>query len=192
LFEFLEKDTYLFKFAIGDKDEAAALTVPKDNYGGAFILNDKNSYSQKELASKDGFHQFDRANYDDLRVEVRRGRDVLGPIFAECQDGLVIKIDAEGFESTILKEIAAALPARLRYAIIFENWSQHFDPDGFVRQFLDATPKVMKLHSTVNPRAGKLMKVLKLILHSRRDSLTPKPSEWVGTLICTHPDVDIS
>ena len=42
-------------------------------------------------------------------VEVRRGRRIFEELFAEMPDGgFVVKMDTEGFEQTILREIAAA------------------------------------------------------------------------------------
>ena len=93
------------------------LSIPHRNQGGAFIAGRSNAYSDDVLSDKkrvlDGMSQ--------IEVEVRRGRRIFEELFAEMPDGgFVVTIDTEGFERTILREIAAAKPPKARIAVVFE------------------------------------------------------------------------
>jgi FkbM family methyltransferase len=191
LYDSLGKNTRLFNFGLGEREEQCVLTIPQRNYGGAFILSSSNMYTLEELASKDGFSRFDERNYDELKVDIRRGRDVLGKIFAEGKRNIVIKIDVEGFEETVLKEIAAALPADARFAIVFENWSASFDPRSFTTKFFERPVQVYKLTSTADPGSSTLRKFWDLVVHGRHYFLTDSPKNWIGTLVLADPAVEV-
>jgi hypothetical protein len=67
-----------------------------------------------------GFAQEHRAS---LRCRyIRQGRAIFREIFGEMPTGgFVVKIDTEGYEQTIIREIAAAMPPDARIAVVFEN-----------------------------------------------------------------------
>lgn len=190
LYERQSRGTELFNFALGERDEVSTLAIPKGNYGGAFINGKGNAYSLDELAGKDGFRSYDPANYDELQIEVRKGREVMAEVFAECQGGIVIKIDAEGFEQTILKEIAVAKP-RHPVAIIFENWSKTFDAKDFVQRHFGSGMQAYRLCSTVEARSGKIRKLVSLLFRGRRYSLTTSPQYWTGTILLANKSIEI-
>ena len=102
------------------------LMVPKDNWGGAFIVDEQNSYSAEILAKKDGYAAIHDRNYITVTVEIKDGLVELARLFSSllksgCTSG-VIKIDAEGFEPVILKAISTVLPPEFQAVVIYENW----------------------------------------------------------------------
>ncbi len=185
------KDTQLFNFGLGDKTEPGTLTIPKTNFGGAFIMHPSNAYNMEELVSKDGFQDFQKANYEEMKIDIRKGREVLAEIFNQFSGGFVIKIDVEGFEQTVLKEIAAALPSDRPFAIVFENWSKTTNPVDFARENFNRPIQVTKLASTIDAKSGKIKKLWTLFAYGRKYFLTSKPHNWIGAVVYTSPNLEI-
>lgn len=192
LFERLERGVHLFNFGLGARDERTTLNIPKANYGGAFVLGQGNAYTLEELASKDGFGKFEKSNYDELPIEVRKGREVLAPIFEKVKGGFTIKIDVEGYETTVLEEIAAAMPKDAKFAIVFENWSQSFKPQSVSADLFKRPVKLYKLATAINPRSSKITKILNLLMRGRRYSLSENPDSWIGTLLITDESLKVN
>jgi FkbM family methyltransferase len=127
----LEKIKYhLYKFGLGDRNKKAKLMVPKKNWGGAFIHDQANSYSDKILAKKDGFHQISKKNYYNTEIIIKKSSDELKKIFKglvkKTGNAGVIKIDVEGYENVVLKGIAESMNQNLKIIIIFENHDPNF------------------------------------------------------------------
>ena len=124
----------LFNYGIGSKDERLYLMIPKHNLGGAYIVSDDNTYSEDVLAKKDGFSSVDPEHYIRTDVEVRKGSAVFSELFnslltqTSAPKG-VIKIDVEGFESTVIEELAKSIPSDISAIVVFENWDHNFDLD---------------------------------------------------------------
>jgi len=121
----------LFNFGLGSHDTTVKLTIPKHNWGGAFVQNEDNHYSDKILAGKDGFSKIEKSNYIDASVDLKSCEAIMTKIFQEIslrgdRKGF-IKIDAEGFEPIILRGIATALPKDMSLYIAFENWDSDFN-----------------------------------------------------------------
>ncbi len=192
LYSQLDQGAQLFNFGLGSRDEKCTLTVPKSNFGGAFILNSGNALSLGELANKDGYGAFDKSNYDEMTVELRCGRRELSRIFAECQGGVVIKIDVEGFEQTILREVAAALPTQMPFGIVFENWSRSFDARTIAEQIFQRPVKTFKIASSVESQSGSLKKLWELLVHGRKYRLNESPADWVGTIAYADESIKLS
>jgi FkbM family methyltransferase len=134
------KDRFtLFNYGLGNKHDSFELMVPRHNFGGAFIVSEENSYNKDILSSKDGFSQIKKDNYVSLSVDIRQTKEELGNIFSLLRNkGAskgVIKIDVEGFEEVVLKDIAAILPEDLSVFIIFENWDKDFDFTRLINSF---------------------------------------------------------
>lgn len=117
----------LFNFAIGSEDSVVDLIIPKNNWGGAYIVQG-NSYDEKTLLKKDGYSSFDPDNYLRESVTIRPGADVLKNIFEALasKGGTrgVIKIDAEGYEIQILQALSEAVrlhAAGFEMVVVFEN-----------------------------------------------------------------------
>jgi len=127
----LERGRYqIHPVGLGKKDEEQTLSVPKHNWGGAFINSRSNTYSNEILSQKDGFESLDESNYDEVRIEVRNASQVLRKLFGELgSSGLtsgVIKIDVEGYEFVVLEGIAKSIPDDFNAVIVFENWSEDY------------------------------------------------------------------
>ena len=171
----------LFDFGIGDKDEASTITVPKKNFAGAFIRGNGNAYTDAEQAQKEALESFNPDDFDELPIQVRRGRDVLAPLFHGLS-AFVLKIDAEGYEQTILREVASALPAGCLAAIVFENLSPRFDAHAFFLETFKRSGQVQKMVSTLDGLSG-IHRRLEFLRRGRRYFLTATPAGWVGNIL---------
>ena len=130
---------YLFNYGLGVKDHKSKLMVPKFNWGGGFIRDSLNSYGDKLLASKDGLDFIDERNYLSVEIEIKKGATVLGRIFNDLQSTNnvqgVVKIDVEGYEPVIIKELAKVLPKNIKLKIIFESFDPSLDIKELSRSF---------------------------------------------------------
>ncbi len=125
---------HVHEVGLGDKAGTAELLVPRHNFGGGFIL-EGNAYDHTLLASKDNFARFDESNYLAQTVDMVESDHWLAALFEEYRAaGLrsgVVKIDAEGFEPTIIRSLLEVAPRDFRLAVVFENWASQFDPSPY-------------------------------------------------------------
>jgi FkbM family methyltransferase len=173
-------ELHLHNFGLGEQDETSMLSIPHRNQGGAFIAGKSNAYSDSVLSDTkrilDGMSQ--------TRVEIRRGRHIFQELFAEMPEGgFVVKIDTEGFERTILREIAAARPPAARIAVVFENLQPEFDIPVFVRDDMRATGHVLKLADNLDATRSRIGKEFAKLTRGKVFRLTDHPSDWVGTVV---------
>jgi FkbM family methyltransferase len=121
----------LFNYGIGANEGNFELMVPKNNFGGAFIV-DSNAYSKDTLAKKDGFKSFERNNYYEEKIEVVNERFLKNNVFNQLslESKGVIKIDVEGYELQVVELIIKSLKCS-KYVIIFENW-KNIAQDSFI------------------------------------------------------------
>ncbi len=142
--------TFIYDHALGDSSGTATLRVPKHNWGGAFVNDGANAYRESLLAEKDGFSEFDDSNYIDLQISIRPTAEALPELFRSLHArGLtqgVIKIDVEGYEATIIKGIAAALPKNFKVCIIFECLEKDW-PIGDIVDAFGGRAKVASLRT---------------------------------------------
>lgn len=114
----------VYPVALGDEDGSGELRIPLKNFGGAFIATG-NEYEQKILAAKEGVDHFNAENSLLRKIRIRNAAKILTPIFEEViangGESIVIKIDTEGFEQKIIRQILAVLPSKLKAVVIFEN-----------------------------------------------------------------------
>lgn len=128
----LDKDRYqLFNYGLGNLNDNLEIMIPKNNWGGAFIVSKDNHYEESLLASKDGFSSLKSCNYIKLNAKIKKTSTEIKKIFTniyqkEGRNG-IIKIDVEGFEEVVLKGIASAIPGDSSVVIIFENWNEKFN-----------------------------------------------------------------
>ena len=117
----LDSKVVLNNFGLGDSDAELELTIPKNNYGGAYIKQG-NTYSNDILLQKDNITDPSNA-YNYIGVSIKNAEEQLGNLFAGIPIGSkgVIKIDVEGYEPYVLEAIGKILPETNSYAIIFEN-----------------------------------------------------------------------
>jgi FkbM family methyltransferase len=173
-------ELHLHNFGLGDEDATSVLSVPHRNQGGAYIAGPSNAYSDDVLSDAkrvvNGISQTD--------VEVRRGRRVFQELFAEMPDGgFVVKIDTEGFEQTILREIAAAKPSDARIAVVFENLQPEFDARVFMRDDMGANGLALKLADNLDAVRSRIGKEFAKLTRGKVFRLTDQPSDWVGTTV---------
>jgi FkbM family methyltransferase len=118
----IDHQVTLNNFGLGEENKQLELTIPKKNFGGAYIKHG-NTYSNDILLNKDGITDPSNA-YDHINVSIKNAKTHLEKLF---HDGIplesrgVIKIDVEGYEPYILRAIAETLPPNNSCAIIFEN-----------------------------------------------------------------------
>ena len=130
---------------LGDVDKSARLTIPKHNWGGAFVADATNSYDRGLLTQKDGLQQVDAGKYFEVDIKILNTRAEMARLFSELKGkGLksgVIKIDVEGYETAVLAGIAEAIPDDIEVYILFESWDANFDLSSLIRAFRGrATP----------------------------------------------------
>ena len=174
----------LFNFGLGDRNGDTMLLVPRRNYGGAFIADEANAYERTAIANLNGFASFRAEDYLELPIAVRRARDVLPELFTQLPPSasVTMKIDVEGYETTILREIAAALPPAVRVAIVFENWLDDFDAKAFFAEVFQGRGRVLKLASTLD-RDSRFGRNATLLLRGDRYHTSDSPDNWVGEVV---------
>jgi FkbM family methyltransferase len=128
-----------FNFGLGPLPRDTTLNVPAENFGGAFVHDEHNAYSDALFARKHAQSHFDLTHYRQISIHLESTTEVLSTLFAELQCGKllrgVIKIDVEGYEKAIVEGIAACLPAGMRCLIVFENWDAQFDVAALLGKF---------------------------------------------------------
>ena len=176
----LTTDFKVHPYGLGDEHRHCVLTVPRANWGGAFIDDASNAYDKALLLSKDGFAAIDAANYFKVDVEIRKASLALQEVFADLRrQNLtrgVIKIDVEGYESVVLKGIAASLPADVAAVVIFENW----DPKASIADMVAPFQRRSRLSKLVRRRSwGKTDPLISRLLKAafRRDVIYELTSE---------------
>jgi FkbM family methyltransferase len=124
------RNVILFNFALGKKKQKATLYVPKLNWGGAFILNKYQSYSKKLLSNKDGYKKFNKENYLLQKISIEQTKKIFNKLFKskiKKKEKGIIKIDAEGMDLVILRDILGSKVNVSNLIIIFENFSSKVD-----------------------------------------------------------------
>lgn len=119
------KNIQIFPFGLGNQELSTTITIPKKNFGGAFIL-ENNQYSQDILASKDGFKSFDQTNYLNVEIKVKTLAQELTPILNQAAQEIsevkgLVKLDVEGYELVLLQELYKTLPIHSEILVVFEN-----------------------------------------------------------------------
>jgi FkbM family methyltransferase len=146
----ISHDVTLNNFGLGDSNKQLELTIPKTNYGGAF-LREENAYSNKILIGKDNIKDPSKA-YSYLQVAIKNSKTHLGELFSTripVGSRGVIKIDVEGYEHHIIKAIAATIPPENSVAIIFENHDPNFNPHELKKYFNTETNLYLIKHYPV-------------------------------------------
>ena len=180
----------IHKFGLGNENKKVLLTVPRHNWGGAFIKDNNNSYNEMILASKDGFESVIASKYFEVEIEIRDTATVLKSIFDQfIQKNFkkgVIKIDVEGFELTVLRGIAQSIPQELEVLMVFESWSKDFEMNDILKCF-SGRAKAYKLthHTPWKKGWPRLLRVLSLLFKSELSSKVEinSTSDWTGDLI---------
>ena len=180
---------YLYQFGLGDKNKIVKLTVPKKNWGGAFVKDISNAYTQEILAKKDGFQKIDNKNYFNVEILIKKTSLELKKLFTTLKNRKremgVIKIDIEGYEKVVLKGIADSINNKLKLIIIFENHDPNFNIKE-CESFFKGRAKAYKFESK-QPSWEKFAKIMKFfsrllkkkIIHQLKEGT---PSNWKGDI----------
>ena len=130
---------YLNQYGLGTEKSETVLHVPRGNWGGAFVHDPHNSYSDEEIGRKDGYQGFDAARYQQIPIVIESGTEKLGELFNSLTSrGLkngFIKIDVEGYEPVIIESIAKAIPPNMNIFILFECFTKDFNPTKLLACF---------------------------------------------------------
>jgi len=120
----------LYEFGLGQGSYDTDLMVPRGNLGGAFVPGQDNGLSQELLAKKDGYVSVQAQNYRSQQIHIEDAKEQMQELFSSLKTrnllSGVIKIDVEGYESTVLSGMLP-LPVGMRAMIIFECWDPQFD-----------------------------------------------------------------
>lgn len=171
---------HLHNFGLGDRDETSVLSIPPRNQGGAFIAGLSNAYGADVLEDR----KRAGANFNQVNVTIRQGRTIFRDLFGEMPNGgFLVKIDTEGFEQVIIREIAAAMPAGARVAIVFENLQTGFDAQAFIRTVLGGKGSALKLADNLEKVRSRLGKEVIKLTRGKVFRLTDQPLDWLGTVI---------
>ena len=96
----------------------------------------------------------------------------------KCQS-VVFKIDAEGYEKVIIKEISAALPPELPFALIFENWKEDPELPKYISETTARSGRLWLVNDTLSGLSSPLKRVLSALIWGRRVTLIDS-KKWVG------------
>ena len=165
----LENDHWtLHPFGLGSNDYTGKLRVPKNNWGGGYIVGNDNSYDNLLLLNKEGQKIFKKEDYLEYQVLIKETYSTILNLFKELVKGNkqngVIKIDVEGMEPVILAGIAEALLEEIKVVIIFENFNEKLDFLEIINSFKGrATGYFIDIESPFNYKDFKLIKLFKLL-----------------------------
>jgi FkbM family methyltransferase len=156
----------LNNFGLGDKRSSTNLYVPRGNWGGGFIHDENNAYSDSEIGSKDGYIGFDPKNYDVIPIIVESGTEKLTDAFESLEQKNLrngfIKIDAEGYEPIIIGAIAGSIPKSSSAVILFECHAKQFDPTHLLALF-KGRATAHRLVRSPEKHVPKILRFLKII-----------------------------
>ena len=132
----IENKVSLYNFGLGKENSQLKLTIPKTNFGGAYIQHG-NSYTNDILMKKDGITDPSNAyNYIDVSVENTKSHlDEIFQSYISLGSKGVIKIDVEGYETYIIEKLAETLPSNNSCAVIFENHDKNINPNAIKSYF---------------------------------------------------------
>ena len=122
----LDDNFQIHPYGLSNKSGTFSLTVPKNNWGGAYIESKMNTYSSEILAAKDGFDTYDSKNYLFLDIKVRDVESEMSKLFSSLKSrGLTrgcFKVDVEGYEEIVMEGILKAIPNDFEVVVILESW----------------------------------------------------------------------
>lgn len=128
------RDCTIFPVGLGARDGTARLTIPNHNWGGAFIADSGNSYTDGTLAEKNGFATLDDQNYHTVDIRAQEAGHALGTLLLSLQNRNrqhgIIKIDTEGYEQIIPLSLVQVIPAETAAFVILEDWNNSLDING--------------------------------------------------------------
>jgi FkbM family methyltransferase len=174
----------IYNYGISNNNGYVNLKIPNGNFGGGFIDDESNALSNKELALKDGSSLADLKNMPLSRIQVKKGSEVLKPIFSSLPENgkVVIKIDVEGYERVVLQELALALNSRRKVVVLFENFSDDIKIE-FLSSIFPGLKSVGTISTNLDKFRTKILKGFWALFFGRRYYLDETPSELKGQVI---------
>lgn len=180
-----KKHLHLFPFGIGARDEVLDLRFPMNNLGGGSALGEGNFYQVQAVEVSDGFLRRDQADCGVLQVPIKCGSLIFGEVFEtlakSAQRMGVIKIDAEGYELTILKQLAASRRDGIEFVAVFENWSPTLNKQTVVDIFA-GQGFIYKLEWNMSG-LSKIRQIVQLAMRGERFTVVDSYRDLVGTVI---------
>lgn len=119
----LLKNYTIHEYGLGLRDSTEVLNIPGDNWGGAFVNEENNSYGATNLIKLSS-----SVNSTSINVKIKSAEATFVTLFEKFRIGNrksgVIKIDVEGYESIILEALAKSIPSDIKVLIVFEDLMQ--------------------------------------------------------------------
>ncbi len=173
LYDLLSKKLTVKPYALGKGTRKTDLTVPLLNYGGAFINNDFNSLTRKQLASKDSLRSIDSSTHFSISVNQIDALSEFRKIFNanKVSDKYIIKIDCEGMDQFLIEELLKALPRKVNCAIVFENHSRKKLNPNLTKLIVDMNLFEIQKAEPWEIHDVKLVKLLKAVWGKSRINL---------------------
>ena len=160
----------IFNYGLGEKEGSLVLKIPMHNWGGAFVANAENVYSNEDIARKEGLRSIELLETHEQRIKIVEAEKFFREhVFhngglAHNRSG-VIKIDVEGYEEVVLRGIASSLPCSSSVCIIFENWNANLKTADILQLFSDREVELLKVESRkIIGGNQRLFKALNLLL----------------------------
>ena len=157
----------LFEVGLAAETKTIELHVPKVNLGGAFIL-EGNEYTKMELAQKDGYKEFNPANYLVQAIEVVTCEDFFGKFNLTSGQSVVIKIDVEGLDQFLFTEMLRLFKNHFvekKIALVFESHTSESARkiNSLVEKFEYQVFNILvaKKQKARNPIVRRMLKLLK-------------------------------
>jgi FkbM family methyltransferase len=159
---------HLHPYGLGTEDGRAQMRVPKKNWGGGFIHDRNNAYTDEQLLSKDGSSAFDTNNFNTLEIRIKSAQQELATLFRALQSQDLcrgfIKIDVEGYESVIVRALSASLPPGFEVVILFECFDRKIDPYSLI-QDQHKSVRIFKLVRHPEKKIPKLQRAWQILRH---------------------------
>jgi FkbM family methyltransferase len=157
---------FLNNFGLGAEAVQSNLYLPRGNWGGGFIHDENNSYTDSEIGEKDGYEGFSADNYDVMPIKIESANEKLSYLFesllAKNLTSGFIKIDVEGYEPLIVKSIAQTIPKDFRAVMLFECWTKDFDAQPLIDIF-KGRATAYKLVRSPEKNVNRFIRLLKII-----------------------------
>jgi FkbM family methyltransferase len=157
---------FLNNYGLGAETNQSNLYVPRGNWGGGFIHDENNSYSDSEIGKKEGCEDFSAVSYDVMPIQIESADEILANLFQSLWTKSLtsgfIKIDVEGYEPLIVKSIAQTIPKDFRAVILFECWAKDFDAKPLIDMF-KGRATAYKLVRSPEKYVNRFIRLLKII-----------------------------
>lgn len=170
----LEK-VQIFNFGLGEQEGQFLLKMPRNNLGAGFVQSADNSYTKEVLARKDNETDLEFRNYLQQEIEIRSAKTYLRKNFQDLREkGFsrgIIKIDVEGMEASIIRNLIEVIPSDFSALVAFENHDPFLKRQALTYEALSERTHDFRLYSLIVKfpfpiRAPRIYKGIRSILGS--------------------------